>query len=312
MPNRYTSEKVSVAGQSYYMDGGLRTFLEKLRLKVEKRNKDGWMLVGGHEGDGKTTFAFQCATYIDPTFSLERVAFSGEQFIKMVRKAKPGQAVVYDEAVTGMASDETWKDINRKILRAAVLCRKRRLYIFICIPTIFLLRWYIAYERADYYAVVYESHGVPGKFKFYNRRMRRRCYMEGRREHKHIRTGIRGRFTAYWPTNIDPIEYDKLKDEGWDAALNDSNPGDYSIDRLRLGAVLRYLRDIRGDKWQSYPKGMGTRTICQVLSVREGLKLSRDVIRELQALPKPGMAAEAASETPKPRENPVSEPVEGG
>ena len=88
----------------YYLDGYLKSNLGALKKSVVKKNYDGFILVVGREGFGKSTLSFQMAKYLDPTFNLDHVVFTAEQFLEAVKHAKKFEAIVFDETMGYLSS----------------------------------------------------------------------------------------------------------------------------------------------------------------------------------------------------------------
>src|SRR3990167_8425636 len=93
-------------GQEMYIN---KTTEANLRILKEATLKDSWdtlLIVDGRVGSGKSTLSMQMACYFDPTFNLDRVAWTGQQFEKLVIEATKHQAIVFDEAIEGLSSRE--------------------------------------------------------------------------------------------------------------------------------------------------------------------------------------------------------------
>jgi len=68
-----------------YMDNGLHYQLtEKVYPSVKKKDFDWFVVVDGQEGAGKSVFAFQIAKTLHPNFTHENIAFTANDFIKLV------------------------------------------------------------------------------------------------------------------------------------------------------------------------------------------------------------------------------------
>ena len=105
----------------FYLDGYLQANLDNLKKDV-KKDYDAFILTVGREGYGKSTLSFQAALYCDPTFCLDRVVFTAEQFIEAVQTAKQYEAIVFDGLryekihVRYMKDYDTKKD-NKEIIQ---------------------------------------------------------------------------------------------------------------------------------------------------------------------------------------------------
>ena len=110
-------DPITEKNMSYHIDKKLRTKWDKLRDgKLSKKDEDRCYLVDGRERSGKSVFTLQQAKYIDPSFNLNRVCFTPDDFLLQIRTAKPGQVVVFDEAFRGLSSKGAQSKINKKII----------------------------------------------------------------------------------------------------------------------------------------------------------------------------------------------------
>jgi hypothetical protein len=143
----------------------------------------------------KSTNVMSIAKYLDPTFPGElvgdgttrrrcdRVVFSAGQFTDAIDAAKPRQAIVFDEAVMGFLAADASTEIQRALIKKMVTIRKKQLYIFVVLPSIFLLRMYMAIFRTRFMLHYYTPDGISrGYFKFYSYETKRRLYITGKRD----------------------------------------------------------------------------------------------------------------------------------
>lgn len=184
---------------SYYMDNRLKKSLDdKVIPALSKKDKDVVIAIDGAEGSGKSTLALQLAKYVDNSFALDRVVFNAERFKEVIFKAKKGQAIVFDEAFTGLSSRSSLSGINRALVSLMMQMRQKNLFVIIVLPTFFLLDKYVALFRTTALIHVYETGGRRGYFKIYNRRLKKYLYLAGKQtysyKHKKVNTRFRGRF----------------------------------------------------------------------------------------------------------------------
>jgi hypothetical protein len=172
---------------SYHIAPALLKIWSKLRDGgLEKLNEDRIYLVDGREGTGKSSFTFQQAKYINPTFDVPSICFSPRQFLELLRNAPKGSVIVFDEAFRGLSSKGSRSKINKDIVEALMEVRQRNLVIFIVLPTIFLLEIYAAVFRSESLLHVYKlkkrnSLGQKKRgFKIYNYQNKKTLYLRGR------------------------------------------------------------------------------------------------------------------------------------
>lgn len=204
---------VEIGEHHFHMDGYLKSNLDYSIKEVKRRNFDKFVLVFGREGYGKTTMALQMALYCDPTFDLSRVCFTPEQFLDAVECAEKFQAVVFDETMWGLSSRAVMTRMNRYLIKIISEMRSKNLFVFMCIPSIFIMDWYVAQHRSTAGIYVYKR----GEYASYDYPTKKKLYMEGKRNHSyHVPPNFRGRFTKHFPVSQE--EYEKKKQEaisGW-------------------------------------------------------------------------------------------------
>lgn len=123
---------------------------------LAKLNEDRHYLVDGREGTGKSSFAFQQAKYIDPTFNVNQICFTPKDFLNLLRNSEKGKVIVFDEAFRGLSSKGSRSKVNKEIIEALMEVRQRNLIVFIVLPTIFLLEIYAAVFRSEALLHVYK------------------------------------------------------------------------------------------------------------------------------------------------------------
>jgi hypothetical protein len=145
---------------------------------------------------GKSTLGLQWCKYIDPSFNLDRVVFTPEEFRNAIYKAKKGQALMFDEAFTGFSSRAALSGVNRTLISLMMQIRQKNLFIVIVLPTIFLLDKYISLYRTRILAHVYENKGRRGFFRVYSSEKKRYLIMDKKaRTYSYgVRTNKKGRF----------------------------------------------------------------------------------------------------------------------
>lgn len=192
------------SANQYYIDGYLRDNLDQAK-KVIREDWDMLFVFDGMEGSGKSVLAMQCAYYLDPDPKLfDRYAFSPGQFRKAVLNAKPYQAVIYDEAHSGLNARAAMTMINRNLISMLSEIRQKNLFVFVILPTFFDLDKYVALWRSRALIHVYTAKGMQrGYFSFYNASSKKLLYMKGKKLYKYgvQKPNFIGRFTNYYPLN---------------------------------------------------------------------------------------------------------------
>jgi len=180
------------------------------------------MCLDGSEGVGKSWLAMQIGRYVDYTLDLDRIVFDAESFRNAILKAKKGQCIIYDEAITGFSSRSSLSGINRALVSLAMQMRQKNLFIIIVLPTIFLLDKYIALFRAKVLIHVYENKGIRGYFRVYPSKLKKLLIMKGVKTFSYkVRTGFKGRFYGIFALGDEKIE--KKYREKKEKALNETS-----------------------------------------------------------------------------------------
>lgn len=193
------------------MDGYLKSNYDTAK-NVIKKDWDFVFLCDGTEGGGKSVITQQGATYCDPTFNVDRIAFTPEEFKECIRKAEKYQAVIYDEAYTGLSSRGTMSDINKTLVSMLAEIRQKNLFVWIVMPTFFDLDRYAAIWRSRALIHVYTAEGFErGYFAFYNIDRKKELYVNGKKYYSYSnpRPNFTGRFTNHY--TVDEEEYRKRK-----------------------------------------------------------------------------------------------------
>lgn len=196
----------------YYMDGYLQQNLD-IAKKVIQKDWDMLFVVDGYEGSGKSVFAQQMGYFCDPTLTVDRIVFNPTDFKDAVNKADKYQAIIYDEAYGGLSSKTVMGKINHSIVQMLTVIRKKNLFIFIVLPTIFDLGKYVALWRSRALIHVYTGDNFErGYFEFYNIDRKKELYVQGKKlyDYKNVRPNFRGRFTNKYM--VDKNAYEKKKD----------------------------------------------------------------------------------------------------
>lgn len=185
-----------------YMDGYLQSNLD-ISKEVIKKDWDMVFIVDGGEGSGKSTLAMQMAKYCDPTLTLDRVVFTPSELRKAIIEADKFQAVIYDEAYTGLSSRATMSLINRTLISMLAEIRQKNLFVFVVMPTYFDLDKYVALWRSRVLIHVYTRNYQRGYFAFYNYDKKKMLYVLGKKYYSYgkPKANFIGRFTKYYVVN---------------------------------------------------------------------------------------------------------------
>lgn len=200
---------------NYYVDKEIKQQLNNSKEIVMKADQDRIFIITGREGSGKSWLAMQLAGYLDPTFCLDDVCFDAETFGKRIKTVPKHKAIVFDEAFTGLSSKGALSKENKKLIRILIECRQRNLFLFIVLPSIFIL---------DRYITLFRSHGLFNTaiskknynnryYKVYNYQNKHTLYILGQKYMSYAKPKIwkKHMFRGKLPSSIIKEEYQKKK-----------------------------------------------------------------------------------------------------
>lgn len=169
-------------------------------------------VVDGAEGSGKSILAMGMAKFCDPTLTIDRIVFTPSDFRKAIIEAKQYQAVVYDEAYTGLSSRATMSMINRALVTMLAEIRQKNLFVFVVMPCFFDLDKYVALWRSRGLMHVYTGQNFQrGFFSFFNVDRKKQLYINGKKYYSYARpkANFIGRFPNHY--TVDKEIYIKKK-----------------------------------------------------------------------------------------------------
>jgi hypothetical protein len=132
-----------------------------------------------------------------------------------------------------------------------VTIRKKQLYIFIVLPSIFLLRMYMALFRTRFCVHYYTPDGISrGYFKFYSYESKRKLYISGKRDFNQdaSKFDFAGRATDTSGLFFPIDEYEDKKDEAINSIIEEPKRIKESIKNAQY--VLKGQRDLM--IWELY------------------------------------------------------------
>jgi len=234
--NKIFKKETGKYRKGFYLDQRLKDNIDNYLVKPVSKKWDGVVLITGMEGSAKSTMAQALSYYVDPSFSdtkrvvrngkeydlvipkdqsVDRIVFTQEQFMKAVDNAKKGQAIIWDEFVMGGLSTEALGKQQNELIKYMTTIRKKQLYIFMIIPSIFMLRLYFIL-RTRFLIHCYTPDGVKrGFFKFYSYDRKRELFVKGRKyfSMKVAQSNFAGRFTDTTGFFTNMELYENKKDE---------------------------------------------------------------------------------------------------
>jgi len=260
----------------FYIDEVLKYNIDNYLLKGVKQGHDAICLITGLEGTGKSTFAQALAYYCDPTFPYDasRIVFSGQDLMNRIDNAKIGQAIIFDEAIMDMSSQDFATDMQKILIKKFTLIRKKRLIIYLVIPSIFMLRRYFAIFRTRFMINCYCPDGIKrGYFRFFSFSSKKKLYLSGYKEMDMgaARPEFRGRFTDTYGYIIDGEAYERKKDYAIKELTEEKNTKevqlklDFDENKVKLKAEV----DIFKENWRKRFEELKTKFNFELQKIKE-------------------------------------------
>ena len=107
----------------YSVDPLIRTAQEETRLN----NQSYYIIFAGAPGGGKSYACMKYLQLADPTFNASRIAFTAEEFGTLLKNAKPGEAIMWDEMGVEFDSREFNDKINILLTHVTMTMRYKRI-----------------------------------------------------------------------------------------------------------------------------------------------------------------------------------------
>lgn len=213
--------KVKINNKLITYNKALYENLKKAK-KVIKSDWDMCFVVDGIERGGKSVLAQQIAGFLDPTLTLDRIAFNPEEFKQAVKNAQKYQAVIYDEAYSGLSSRQAMSIVNKGLISMMAQIGQKNLFVVIVLPNFFELDKYIALHRSRALIHVFvDANWKRGFFRFYNKDRKKPLYMKGKKYYSYcVKQNFHGRFPK--PYIVDDSAYREKKAKSLNADISQS------------------------------------------------------------------------------------------
>lgn len=242
-------------------DNYLKVNFDKYLIRGVQNGFDGILCLTGLEGSGKSTFAQFLAAYVDRDheITLDRIVFSGQELMQAIDRTPPGKAIIFDEAIMDMSSQDSGNDMQKILIKKFTLIRKKRLFIFLVIPSLFMLRKYFAIFRTRAMINTYCPDGISrGHYRFYSFQTKKVLYLRGAKEMDMgcVQPDFKGCFMDTYGFFVDPIAYEAKKDEAIRKLTLEKNTKEqkliaaYEDYKLKMKLDVEKFKGIWKDKFQ--------------------------------------------------------------
>ncbi len=195
----------------YYIAPEIKEQLDRAKDIVKNADQDRVFIITEAEGSGKSVLAMQLASYVDENFSIKDITFNSEQFAERTRIKEPLGAVIDDEANSGLSSRAVLSKENKKMVRLLQECRQRNLFLFIVLPSVFMLEKYVVLHRSHalFHTYIYRKDFKKRAYKVYNKKNKQLLYILGAKMMSYSKPRVTKsyRFYGKYPPNISEKEY---------------------------------------------------------------------------------------------------------
>lgn len=193
------------------LDALMKPELDKVKVRVRKKNWDYIALIAGLPGSGKSTLARTFARYFCKWFDEKYIAFTGDEFIEITNNCPEYSSVILDESFASLNSRISMTEDFIKIINHLQLIRQRHLYIFLCLPNFFDLAKGISIFRSSHLFVTYaDNDGNRGHFLVFDRDNKRKLFVIGSKFMDY--NAQKANFYAKFWENPDIIDIDKYEE----------------------------------------------------------------------------------------------------
>lgn len=165
----------------------VKTELDKVKKRVLTKDRDFVAVIDGEEGSGKSVLAMQLAAYLDPDFSLDKIVFTSDEFLKLIKDphTKKGSCIILDEAFAAANSRASLTEVNRAMIGVATEMRQKNLFIFLCIPSFFDLDKYFALWRCRALFHVYFTPEEERHYVIFPKEQKKDLYLMGKKTYSY-------------------------------------------------------------------------------------------------------------------------------
>lgn len=225
-----------------YIDPLLAGLLDQVKKRVINRDNDYVMVIDGEEGSGKSVLAMNIAKYLDPSFDLNDIVFTAEDFMNRVKTAPKYKTILLDEAYNSANSRASLTSTNRAMACVSTEMRQQNLFVIIVLPSFFDLDKHFALHRTKSLFHTYlTEEGKRGQFIVFPKNEKRLLYLFGKKTYSYSKPNSplpAMRFNKYYP--VDEEEYRNKKREAFKSrGIKQESPNHKW--KLQRDALIRYF-----------------------------------------------------------------------
>lgn len=238
-----------VTDKKISMHPKLKSKLDLMIHRMEKKGFDNCLIMDGKEGLGKTTLATQCCYYVSyetgRKFNSDNIYFRVKNLLEVMQKTKSG-IFLLDEAELDLLSEQRGK-MQRYFMQMLMAARKKNHFIIAIIPSIKKLKGYVIERAIGFIRVYSPDHLTRGFYAYYKEDSKNALYERWKRsrkiEYKKYYT-FNGTFSKKFTELIDEEKYDEKKDKAI-ASIGKEEKRDNNFKKL---IKIQYLLWCAGNK----------------------------------------------------------------
>lgn len=192
--------------------------LDKVKRRVLSKDRDFVAIVDGEEGVGKSVFAQQIAAYLDDDFNMDKIVFTSDKFIQLIKdpKTKKGSCIILDEAMSSANARGSLTEVNRAMQAVASEMRQKNLFILMLIPSFFDLDKYFALWRCRALFHLYFTAEEDRQYLIFPKDVKKTLYLTGKKTYSYgYPSSPFPPFTFPNKYMVDELEYRKKKAEAF-------------------------------------------------------------------------------------------------
>lgn len=148
---------------SFVVDNGVMPLLKRFKQKVMKEDQEVWVAFQGDTGVGKSLKAMRYAYAIaNKLIPIKHIPYDRNEFIECVIKAKKGDIIIVDEAISTFFNRSSMTKEGRIVAELCNQIRQKNLIIFLCIPDVLGLDYMIT-KKLNAVVHIWENRQRVGK-----------------------------------------------------------------------------------------------------------------------------------------------------
>lgn len=267
---------VQVQQKTYYLAPIFEKELAKVKSRVLEKDRDWFAVIDGEEGAGKSVLAQQIAAYLDPEFNLDKIVFTSEEFIKIIKdpKTKKGACIVLDESFNAANNRASLTEVNRAMAGLATEMRQRNLFVLMVLPSFFDLDRYFALWRCRALIHVYFTQDEDRHYIIFPKNEKKILYLTGKKMYSYNKP--KSPFPPFTFPNhytVDEAQYRKKKATAFSKRLVSNQARRWLLQR---NAYIKYILQTLGIAMEDVAKipanyGIATLSHMQISRIAKEL-----------------------------------------